>query len=100
MYKNSLLLQEAQEQQARMVDYNYSKVGIDVMVAYLETDNSNKKQLRKTLRKFENGLFGGGKGELKNCKPAHIKVKHGVKAFKGRYYNLPKAYEYTCKKEI
>ena len=39
-------------------------------------------------------------GKLKNCKPAHIKLKPGAIPFKGRYYNLPKAYEYTAKKEI
>ena len=61
---------------------------------------SNKKQLRKTLRKSENGLFGGGLGKLKNCEPAHIKLKPDAKPFKGRYYNLPKAYEYTTKIEI
>ena len=52
------------------------------------------------MQKFENGPFGGGLGELKNCKPAHIKLQPGAKPFKERYYNLPKAYEYTCKKEI
>ena len=56
-----------------MMDCNYSKDDIDMMVTDLEIDNSNKEQLKKTLRKFENGLFGGGLSELKNCKPDHIK---------------------------
>jgi hypothetical protein len=45
------------------------------------------------LRRFENGLFGGGLGKLTNVKPARIKLKPSAKPFKGRYYNLPKAYE-------
>ena len=99
MYTNSPLLQEAEEQQHRMMECNYSMVDIDAMVADLDINNSNKEQLRKTLWKFENGLFGGGLGELKNCKPAHIKLKPGAKPFKERYYNLPKAYEYTYKRD-
>ena len=73
-----------------MMDCNYSKVDIDSMVADLEINDSNKEQLKKTLRKFENGLFGGGLGKLKNCKPVHIKLKPGATPYKGRYYNLPK----------
>ena len=79
MYVDSPLLQEAEERQDRMMDCNYSKVDIDALVADLDIDDSNKEQLRKTLRKFENGLFGGGLGELKNCKPAHIKLHPGAK---------------------
>ena len=63
---------------------NYSKFDIDVMVADLDIDDSNKKQLRKTMRKFENCLFGGGLGKLKNCKLAHIKLKSGAIPFKRR----------------
>ena len=36
----------------------------------------------------------------KHCKQAHIKLKPGVVSYKSRYYNLPKAYEYTAKKAI
>ena len=100
MYTDSPLLQEAEERQDRVMDCNYSKVDIDALVADVDTDESSKEQLGKTLRKFENGLFGGGLGKLKNCKPTHIKLQPGAKPFKGRYYNLPKAYEHTCKKEI
>jgi glutamate synthase domain-containing protein 2 len=52
------------------------------------------------LRRFENGLFGGGLGKLTNVKPARIKLKPGAKPFEGRYYNLPKAYEAVAKREI
>ena len=100
MYTEGPLLQEAEEQQDKMMDCNYSKVNIDAMVTDLDIDDSNKEQLKKTLRKFENGLFGWGLGKLKNCKTAHIKLKPGASPYKGRYNNLPKAYEYTCKKEI
>ena len=70
------------------------------MVSSLNIDNDNKQRLRKTLGKFEKGLFGGGLGKLKHCKPAQFKLKPGVVLYKGRNYNLPKAYEYTAKKEI
>ena len=33
-------------------------------------------------------------------KPDPVKLKPGVIPFKGRYCNLPKAYEYMVKKEI
>ena len=97
MYTDSPLLQEAKERQDRMVDCNYLKVDIDVMVVDLDINDSNKKQLKKTLKKFEGGLFGGGLGTLKNYKPAHIRLKPGATPYNGRYYNLPKAYKYTCK---
>ena len=100
MYTDSPLLQEVEERQDKMMDCNYSKVDNDAMVADLDINNSNKQQLKKTLRKFEGGLFGRGLGTLKNCKPAHIKLKPGASPYKERYYNLSKAYEYTCKKEI
>ena len=45
-------------------------------------------------------FFGGGLGKLKNYKHTHIKLKSNATLYKGRYYNLPKAYEYTCKKKI
>ena len=50
MYTDSPLLQEAEKRQDRMMDCNYSKVDIDAMVADLDIDNSNKEQLRKSLR--------------------------------------------------
>ena len=99
-YTDSPLLQEAEERQDKMMDCNYTKVDIDALLAELDINNSSRKQLKATLRKFEKGLFGGGLGKLTNCEPAHIKLKPGVVPYKGRYYNLPKAYEYTAKKEI
>ena len=57
MYTDSPLLQEAEERQDRMMDWNYSKVDIDALVVDLDIDDSNKEQLKKTLRKFENSLF-------------------------------------------
>ena len=98
MYTDSSLLQEAEERPNKMLDCNYSKVYIDALVSSLDIDDNNKQRLRKTS-KFEKRLFGGGLGKLKHCKPAHIKLKPGVVPYKGRYYNLPKAYEYTAKKE-
>ena len=70
------------------------------MVSSLDIDDDIKQRLRKTLSKFEKGLFSGGLGKLKHCKPAHIKLKPGAVPYKDQYYNLPKAYKYTAKKEI
>ena len=100
MHTDSPLLREAEERQNLMLDCNYSKVDVDAMVAQLDIDNRSKEQLRTTLRKFESELFSGGLGKLKHCKPAHMKLKEGFVPYKGRYYNLPKSYEYTAKKEI
>ena len=44
MYTDSPLLQEVEEKQNRMMDCNYSKVDIDVMVADLDINDSNKRQ--------------------------------------------------------
>ena len=82
VHTDSPLLQEAEECQNKMLDCNYSKADIDRMVLSLDM-----------VRKFENGLFGGGLGKLRHCKPAHIKLKPSAMPYKGRYYNLPKAYE-------
>ena len=60
MYTDSPLLQEAEERQDRMMDCHYSKVDIDVIAADLDIDDSNKQQLKKTLRKFEHGLLTEG----------------------------------------
>ena len=49
MYTDSPLLQEAEERQDKMMDCNYSKVGIDAMVVDLDIDDSNKQQPKKTL---------------------------------------------------
>ena len=76
------------------------RVDVDALVVELDIDNSNRKQLRATFRKFKKGLFGGGLSKLTNCESPHIKLKPGVVPYKGRYYNLPKAYEYIAKKEI
>ena len=58
-----------------MLDCNYSKLDIDAMVSSLDIDKSNKEKLRKTLRRFEKGLFCGGLGRLRYYAPAHIKLK-------------------------
>ena len=70
------------------------------MVSCLDIDESNKEILRKTLQKFEKGLFGGGLGILRRCKSVHIKLKPGAIPYKSWYYNLPKAYIDVTIKEI
>ena len=62
MYTDRPLLHEAEERQDKMMDCNYSKVDIDAMVADLDIEDNNEEQLKKILRKFEHGLFGGGLG--------------------------------------
>ena len=66
MYTDSPLLQEAEERQDKMMDCNYLKVDIDDMVVDLDITDSNKKQLKMALRKFDDGLFGGRLGTLNN----------------------------------
>jgi hypothetical protein len=100
MHTDSPLLKEAEERQNKMLDANYSKVDIQKMVTDLDITDVSKSKLLRMLRRFENGLFGGGLGKLTNVKPARIKLKPGSEPFKGRYYNLPKAYEAVAKREI
>lgn len=100
MHTDSPLLQEAEERQNKMLDCNYSKVDIDAMVSELDIDDNNKTKLRRTLKRFEKGLFGGGLGCLTTDKKAHVKLKPGAIPYKGRYYNMPKAYEHVARKEI
>mmetsp|Transcript_40146 Transcript_40146/g.40674 ORF Transcript_40146/g.40674 Transcript_40146/m.40674 type:complete len:134 (-) Transcript_40146:260-661(-) len=68
------------------------------MVTDLDIEDSNKEQLKKTLRKFEHAwsfrCWRVTRHAIKNCKPAHIKLKPGATSYKGRYHNLPKAYMY------
>jgi hypothetical protein len=100
MHTDSPLLKEAEERQNKMLDANYSKVDINKMVNNLDISDTSKSKLYRMLRQFENGLFGGGLGRLKNMKPDRIKLNPGAIPYKGRYYNLPKAYEAVAKKEI
>ena len=75
MHTDSPLLKEAEERQNKMLDADYSKVDINKMVDNLEITDTSKSKLLRTLRRFENGLFGGGLGKLTNVKPARIKLK-------------------------
>jgi hypothetical protein len=100
IHTDSPLLKEAEERQNKMFGADYSKVDVSKMIENLETSDTSKSKLFKCIRRFENGLFGGGLGRLKNMKPAWIKLKPGAILYKGRYYNLPKAYEAVAKKEI
>lgn len=93
LYSDRPILQEVEECQNMMTDCNYLKVDIDALVVDLDIDNSNREQLRTTLKNFEKWLFGGGLGKLKYSKPAYIKIKLGVVLHKGTYYNLLKAFE-------
>ena len=54
------------------------KYDIDTMVSELDIDNNNKTKLRKTIKRFGKGLFGGGFGCLTSSKKAHVKLKPGA----------------------
>ena len=49
MYIDSPILQETEELQDIMIDCNYSKVDVAMIVADLDINNNNKEQLRKKL---------------------------------------------------
>ena len=67
----------------------------------IDNDRDLKKtKLKRTLKRFEKGLFGGYLGRLTSNKKAHVKLKPGAIPYKGRYYNMPKAYKNVAKKEI
>jgi hypothetical protein len=92
------ILKEHEERQAAIFDANYSKVDIDIMVDELGIKESSKLMLKRTLKKFPT-LFGGGLGRL-NIPPVSIELKKDVKPYQGRYYNIPKAFESSTRKEV
>ena len=98
MHTDSPILQQMEERQGRILDANYTKVDIDVMVDELDITRSSKRALKSTLKKFPT-LFGGGLGLL-DMEPVSIKLKEGSKPYQGRYYNIPKAYERPTRTEI
>ena len=65
MIEKCVIYSIAEEHQNKMLDFNFSKVDIDAMVSSLDIDKSNNNKLRKTLKKFEKGLFSGGLGRLR-----------------------------------
>ena len=87
-----------EEHQGWILDANYTKVDIDVMVDKLDIQRSSKSALKATLNKYLN-LFGGGLGLL-DMEHVSIKLKEGSKPYQGRYYNIPKFYEQPTRKEI
>ena len=80
-----------EQRQGRILDANYIKVNIDVMVDELSIKRSSKRAPMSTLKKYPN-LFGDGLGLL-DMEPVSIKVKEGSYPYQGRYCNIPKAYE-------
>jgi hypothetical protein len=61
LHTDSPILKEHEERQAAILDDNYSKVDIDIMVDELDIKESSKLKLKRTLKKFLT-LFGGGLG--------------------------------------
>ena len=73
---DSPILQQMEERQGRILDANCTKVDIDVMVDEFDIQQSSKRALNSTLKKFPK-LFGGGLGLL-DMEPVSIK-------FEGRF---------------
>jgi predicted aspartyl protease len=98
LHTDGPILKEHEERQAAILDANYSKVDIGIMVDELDIEESSKTKLKLTLNKFPT-LFGGGSGRL-NIPPVSIELKKDAKRFQGRYYNIPKAFESSTRKEV
>jgi hypothetical protein len=81
LHTDSPILKEHEERQAAIIDANYSKVDIDIMVDELNIEESSKRKLELTLKKFPT-LFGGGLGQL-NIPPVSIELKKDAKPFQG-----------------
>ena len=98
IHTDSPLIKEQEDRMNKMLDCDYSKVDIEKMVNELNLTPASKVKLKTTLEKFPE-LFGGGLGRLKDG-VASIDLIEGATPVASRYYNLPKAYEETARKEI
>ena len=99
MHIDSLLLNEMEERQSKLLDCNYLKLNIGKMVSEINISKESKKRLRQTLEKFPE-LFGGVLRKLKGVKPAHITLIPGAKSYVSLYYNIPKLMEQQAKTKI
>ena len=79
-----------EECQGCILDANYTKVNIDLMVDGLDIQRSSKRALKPTLKKFSK-LFGGNLGKL-DMEPISITLKKGSKPHQRRYFNILQAY--------
>ena len=94
----SSILKQMEERQGRIVDANYTKVDIDDMVANLDIQQSSKRALKSTLKKFGK-ILGAGLGKL-YLESVLITLKEGSKPYQGSYFNIPLAYNKTTRREI
>ena len=93
------LLQEAEEQQSRILDADYSKVDITEYVMGLkQLDPGQKDKLAKMLNKHTE-LFAGGLGTL-NIKPIHLDLVDSAKPYHSQAFPFPKSLERTMKVEM
>jgi hypothetical protein len=92
LHTDSPILKEQEERQASILDANYSKVDIDIMVDELDIEESSTIKLKLTL-------FGGRLGRL-TIPPVSIKIGKDAELFQGRYCNIPKAFESSTRKEV
>ena len=92
----SPLLQEVEARQPQILDADYSKVDLDVMVDELKISPGSRSKLKQTLNKFPT-LFEGRLGLL-NIPSVSIELQKYAKPFNGRYYSIPKAFESPFKK--
>ena len=81
LHITSLILQQEEYQQTRILDSNYSKVDIDNMVNGLDIAKASITKLKQTLNKFPT-LFGGGLGLL-DIRPVDIELQPGSKPYAG-----------------
>ena len=98
MHTNSPILKQMEERQERILDTNYTKVDIDVIVDSLNIQRSSKRSFKSTLKKYPK-LFGGGLVQS-DMELILITLKEDYKPYQERYYNIPQAYDRPTRKEI
>ena len=86
LHTDSLLLQQEEERQSKMLDAHYTKV------------MDSKGMFKKTLMKFKI-LFGGELGKV-DIQPGDLEVKERTKPYAKTCYNIPKMYEKPFRTEV
>ena len=87
-----------EERQGSIHNANYTKVNIDDMVDSLDIQQSSKRALKSTLKKYLK-LFGGNLGNF-DIEPVSITLKEYSKLYQRRYFNIPQVYDKPTRKEI
>ena len=98
MATNSPLLQQAEDQSKKILDVEYKKVDLDIIVESMELSPGRKKKLSRTLKKFPK-LFGGGLCKL-GINLVNFELNKGGRLEHVQAFPIPKAYTDVTKKEI